>query len=155
MQIGIGYDIHKLIEGKKLVLGSVEIPYEKGFLAHTDGDVLIHSIIDALLGASGLGNIGEHFPDSEPKWKDANSMSLLEVVYIKIKGKGFKIVNIDSTIVVQEPKLSPYLNEMKKNISQALGISEEKIGIKPKTNEGLDSIGQKNAISAWSVALLN
>ena len=154
MPIGHGYDIHKLIPGRKLILGGVEIPYSKGLLGHTDADVLTHAIIDALLGAAGLGDIGQHFPDNDPKWKDANSLDLLELAYESIKNKGYEIINIDSTIVAEEPKLSPHVNNMKKVLSQAIEIKETQINIKAKTNEGLDSTGQKNAICAWAVALL-
>ena len=155
MPIGHGYDIHKLVPGRKLILGGVEIPHTKGLLGHTDADVLIHAIIDALLGAAGLGDIGQHFPDNDPKWKDANSLDLLKEIYLSLKNKGYKIINIDSTIVAEEPKLSPYISKMKKILSGALNISDNQINIKAKTNEGLDSTGQKNAICAWAVALIN
>ena len=154
MHIGHGYDIHKLVPGRKLILGGVEIPHSKGLLGHTDADVLTHTIIDALLGASGLGDIGQHFPDNDPKWKDANSLDLLEVTYESIKNKGYKIINIDSTIVAEEPKLAPYTSEMKKVLSRAMEIKENQINIKAKTNEGLDSTGQKNAICAWTSVLI-
>ena len=155
MKIGFGYDIHKLVKGRKLVLGGIEIPYTKGLLGHTDADVLVHAIIDSLLGASGLGDIGQHFPDTDPKWKGANSMDLLEVVYISIKNKGYTIVNIDSTIVAEEPKISPYTASMKILLAQALEIKDNQINIKAKTNEGQDSIGQKDAICAWAVSLIS
>lgn len=153
MPIGHGYDIHKLVPGRKLILGGIEIPYSKGLLGHTDADVLIHAIIDALLGAAGLGDIGWHFPDSDPKWKDANSLDLLEITCESIKNKGHEIINIDSTIVAEEPKLAPYISKMKKNLC-SIGLKENQINIKAKTNEGLDSIGQTNAICAWVVALI-
>lgn len=155
MQVGHGYDIHKLVPNKKLVLGGVEIPYPKGLLAHTDGDVLAHAIIDALLGATGEGNIGELFPDNDPKWKDANSMNLLEATYLILKNKGLKIINIDCTVVTEEPKLSQYIPQMKEKISKALELKlTTQLNIKPKTNEGLDSIGRKEAICAWAVAFI-
>lgn len=155
MQIGHGYDIHKLIPSRKLIIGGVEIPYSKGLLGHTDGDVLSHAIIDALLGATGQGDIGSHFPDSDPKWKDAYSIDLLEAVHIALKNKGHKIINIDSTIVAEEPKLSPYITQMKKKIFQILELKNAiQINIKAKTNEGLDSLGNKDAICAWAVALV-
>lgn len=154
MPIGHGYDIHKLVPKRKLILGGLEIPHSKGLLGHTDADVLTHSIIDALLGASGLGDIGQYFPNTDPKWKDANSLDLLEVAYTSVKNKGYKIINIDSTIVAEEPKLVPYTNKMKKNLCKILGIKDNQINIKAKTNEGLDSTGQKNAICAWAVALI-
>lgn len=155
MQVGHGYDIHKLVPNKKLVLGGVEIPYPKGLLAHTDGDVLAHAIIDALLGATGEGNIGELFPDNNPKWKDANSMNLLEATYLILKNKGLKIINIDCTVVAEEPKLTNYISQMKEKISKALELKlTTQLNIKPKTNEGLDSVGRKEAICAWAVAFI-
>lgn len=155
MQVGHGYDIHKLVPNKKLVLGGVEIPYPKGLQAHTDGDVLAHAIIDALLGATGEGNIGELFPDSDPKWKGANSMNLLEATYLILKNKGLKIINIDCTVVAEEPKLTNYISQMKEKISKALELKlTTQLNIKPKTNEGLDSVGRKEAICAWAVAFV-
>ena len=155
MHIGNGYDIHKLVPNRKLIIGGVEIPHPKGLLGHTDGDVLIHAIIDALLGATGQGDIGHYFPDTEPKWKDANSLDLLEAVYIAIKNKGHKIINIDSTIIAEEPKLSSHIQGMRKNIFRVLELKNViQISIKAKTNEGLDSIGSKSAIAAWAVALV-
>jgi 2-C-methyl-D-erythritol 2,4-cyclodiphosphate synthase len=157
MRTGIGYDLHKLTTGRKLIIGGVEIPHTKGLLGHTDADVLIHAVIDALLGATGQGDIGTQFPDSDQKWKDVNSIKLLEIVYKNnIKGKGFKIINIDSTIIAEEPKLKPYVADMKKNISKILELEDANlIGIKSKTNEGMDSTGQKNAIAAWAVVLVS
>ena len=154
MRTGYGYDIHKLVSNKKLILGGLEIPHSKGLLGHTDADVLTHAIIDALLGACGLGDIGQHFPDTDPKWKDANSLDLLEAVYLSMKKKGFKLVNIDSTIVAEEPKIGPHTDKIKFNIAKRLGIKEDQINIKCKTNEGLDSVGTKNAICAHAVALV-
>src|SRR3989338_8897241 len=122
MRIGHGYDIHKLAEDRKLIIGGVEIPYSKGLLGHTDADVLIHAIIDALLGAAGLGDIGQYFPDNDPKWKDAKSLDLLEIVYSTIKNKGYKIINIDSTIVAQEPKLSPHVALIKNKLCKFLEL---------------------------------
>lgn len=155
MRTGHGYDIHKLVSNRKLILGGVEIPHSKGLLGHTDADVLIHAIIDALLGAAGLGDIGQHFPNSDPKWKDAHSLDLLEVIYVSLKKKGYKILNIDSTIVAEEPKIAPYVEPMKKVLAQVLELKESQINIKLKTNEGLDSTGQKNAICAWAVVLID
>ena len=154
MRTGYGYDIHKLVSNKKLILGGLEIPHSKGLLGHTDADVLVHAIIDALLGACGLGDIGQHFPDTDPKWKDANSLDLLEAVYLSMKKKGFKLVNIDSTVVAEEPKIGPHVDKIKFNIAKRLGIKEDQINIKCKTNEGLDSVGTKNAICAHAVALV-
>lgn len=155
MQIGHGYDIHKLVPGRKLIIGGIEIPYTKGLLGHTDADVLIHAIIDALLGATGQGDIGEHFPDSDPKWKDASSMDLLEAVYIALKKRGYRIVNIDSTIVTEEPKLQNYIQEMRKNIMRMLELKNiVQISIKAKTNEGVGEVGQGQAICAWAIAMV-
>ena len=155
MQVGHGYDIHKLVPNRKLIIGGEEIPYSKGLSGHTDGDVLCHAIIDALLGACGMGDIGEHFPDTEPKWKDANSLNLLEAVYIAIKNKGHKIINIDCTVVAQEPKLASHIPKMRKKIFQILDLKDTvQINIKAKTNEGQDSVGNKDAICAWAVALV-
>lgn len=154
MQIGHGYDIHKLVEGRKLILAGVEIPYEKGLLGHSDADVITHAIIDALLGAAALGDIGKHFPDTDPKWKDANSLSLLNSTKSLLDNENFKINNIDCTIIAEEPKLSPFIETMKENICKVLQMNKNKINIKAKTNEGLDSTGEKNAISAFAVVTI-
>ncbi|MDD5595185.1 MAG: 2-C-methyl-D-erythritol 2,4-cyclodiphosphate synthase [Candidatus Omnitrophica bacterium] len=153
-RIGIGYDIHRLVEGRKLFIGGVEIPYHKGLLGHSDADVLLHAICDALLGACGQGDIGEHFPDTDPKYRDIASTKLLEEACEIIKGKGFLIGNIDSVIIAEEPKLLPLRNKIIKKISQLLKINEEKISLKAKTNEGLDAIGQGQAIACYAVALI-
>lgn len=155
MRIGIGYDIHKLVEGRKLILGGISIPNKKGLLGHTDADVLTHAIIDALLGAAGLGDIGQHFPDTDSRWKDANSIDLLEITLNSLKTKGYKVTNVDTVIITEEPKLSPFTSSMKIHLAKVLGIKEEQISIKPKTNEGQDSIGQKNSICAWASVLLD
>lgn len=152
--IGIGYDIHKLAEGEKLILGGIEIITPKGTLAHSDGDVLIHSIIDAMLGASGLGDIGEHFSDNNITYKDADSCELLEIVNNWILEKDFHIVNIDATIVLELPKLSSYKIAIKDNLAKILNISSEKINIKAKTNEKQDSIGANNSIAVYSICQL-
>lgn len=151
MRIGTGYDIHKLEIGRKLILGGVVIPYEKGFIAHSDGDVLVHSIIDAILGALGKRDIGVHFSDKDPKYKDADSMKLLKTICMMYD---FKIINIDSNIICEEPKLKPYINKMKENLADILNIGQELISIKAKTNEGLDSVGEGRAISANCTLLL-
>ncbi len=155
MKIGQGYDIHRLIEGKKLTLGGVTIPYEKGLYGHSDADVLTHAIIDAILGAACLGDIGKYFPDNDMKWKDANSIDLLKVALEHVKNLGLKIVNIDSTIIAEEPKLSPYIDKMRESLSKALEININQINIKAKTNEGQDSIGQKQSICAHAIVLLS
>ncbi len=154
MRIGHGYDIHKLVPNKKLIIGGIEIPYSKGLLGHSDADVLIHAIIDAMLGACGLGDIGLHFPCNDEKWKDSSSLDLLLITNRTITDKGFQINNIDSTIVLEEPKLFPYIHEMRKKISDVLKINYDQINIKAKTNEEQDSIGQKNSICAWAVILI-
>ena len=155
MLIGHGYDIHRLVSGRKLIIGGVDIPHKKGLLGHTDADVLVHAIIDALLGACGLGDIGKHFPDSDPKWKDVNSLDLLRSTFIMIKNKKHSIINIDSTIVAEEPKLAPYMQKMRENIATVLQVKDiSRINIKAKTNEEQDSVGKKDAICVWAVALL-
>ena len=152
MRIGIGYDIHKLVEGRNLILGGVKIPYELGLLGHSDADVLIHAIIDAILGALALRDIGYHFPDTDPKYKNADSIKLLKETKKLING--YKIVNIDSNIICQKPKLKDYIEDMRKNISKALDIELNQISIKAKTNENLDSVGSNLAITSQAVVLL-
>ena len=154
MRIGQGYDIHKLVEGRPLIIGGVHIPYEKGLLGHSDADVLIHAVIDSIFGAVNEGDIGEHFPDTDPKFKGADSIKLLEETAEILKEKGYEILNIDSTVICQKPKLSPYKKEMAKNLANALKISPDKISIKGKTKEELDSTGRGDAIEAISVVLV-
>lgn len=153
-RIGIGYDIHKLTDNRNLIIGGIEIPYEKGLLGHSDADVLIHAIIDALLGALCMNDIGTLFPDSDEKFKDANSMILLEQTYKLIKNKGYLISNIDSNIIAQEPKMAPYIPLMKDNLSRILSIDFDDISVKAKTNENMDSVGEKRAIEANAVVML-
>lgn len=154
MQVGIGYDLHRLVRGRRLVLGGVEIPYPQGLLAHSDGDVLVHSIIDALLGALGEGDIGQHFPDTDEQYKDIKSLILLRRVREMLKKRGAKIDNIDATVLAERPKIAPYVEEMKENISSTLKIEKEKINIKAKTNEGLGFIGKGEGIAALAVVSL-
>jgi len=154
MRIGIGYDLHRLRKGRKLILGGVEIPYPKGLFGHSDADVLLHAIADALLGAANLGDIGKHFPDTDPKYKNISSKIILEKVYRLVRKKGYKIENVDSVIIAEEPRLAPYIPQMKRNTSWVLKIKPEEISIKAKTNEKLGYLGQKQAISAYAVALL-
>ena len=156
LRIGNGYDIHRLVVGRKLILGGVVLkhPENLGLDGHSDADVLIHSIMDALLGALSLGDIGKYFPPSDEKWKDANSLSLLSEVVELIRNEGWEVNNIDSVIVAERPKLKPYLERMKKNISNTLGIDESLIGIKATTNEKLGPEGREEGISCHSVALL-
>ena len=152
MRVGIGYDVHKLVEGKKLILGGVEIPFEKGLLGHSDGDVLLHAICDALLGAAGEGDIGQHFPDTSPEYKDISSLVLLE----KVKGliKEYRINNIDSIVIAQEPKLALYLEKMKENIAKVLKIDKDRINIKATTTEGLGPLGRGEGIAAYAMVSL-
>lgn len=153
-KIGLGYDIHRLVEDRDLIIGGVKIPYEKGLLGHSDADVLIHAIIDALLGAANLADIGTLFPDTDPKYKDANSIMLLKNVIELVKEKGYKINNIDSNIIAQAPKMMPHIPEMKKVLANAMDIDIESISIKAKTKEKLDSVGEKLAIETNAVVLL-
>lgn len=154
MRIGIGYDIHKLVENRDLILGGVKIPYELGLLGHSDADVLIHAIIDSMLGALALRDIGYHFPDTDERFKNANSMVLLKETLKVIQKEGYKIVNIDSNIICQKPKLMNYIEDMRKNIAQTLEIELNQISIKAKTNEQMDSTGNGIAIVANAVCLL-
>lgn len=153
-RIGQGFDIHKLVEGRKLILGGVEIDYDKGLLGHSDADALAHSITDALFGALALGDIGTHFPDTDPQYKDKDSMILLKESYEIVKSQGYKINNIDNTIFAQEPKMKPYIPLMRKKLARVLEIDENLISIKAKTMEEQDSVGQKQAISASSIIML-
>lgn len=151
MRIGLGYDIHRLVEGRRLVLGGVEIPYIKGLDGYSDADVLLHAICDAILGAIGKGDIGMHFPNTDPAFKDVQSTELLSKVNATLKASGFKIINVDSTLILEEPKLEPFKNKMKQIISDTLGISEEAVNIKATTQEGVGSLGRGEAIAAYAV----
>ena len=151
MRIGIGNDIHRLIEGRPLILGGVEIPYSKGEEAHSDGDVLVHAIIDAILGACAKGDIGRLFPPSDERYKDANSLQLLKQT---VEYAGAKIINLDSSITLEEPKLRPYIATMRERIAEVLSIDIDRVSIKAKTNEGLDETGKGNAVSAIAVVLV-
>ena len=153
-RIGIGYDIHKLVEGRDLIIGGIKITHEKGLLGHSDADVLIHAIIDAMLGALALDDIGTIFPDTDIKYKDIDSTILLKKVLNFIQKKGFHIVNIDSNIIAQEPKMMPYIPKMKTQIAKILGLSADDISIKAKTKENMDAVGMKLAIEANAVVLL-
>lgn len=155
MRIGTGYDVHRLTENRKLIIGGVEIPYEKGLLGHSDADVLLHAIMDAILGGAAMGDIGKHFPDSDERYKGISSLKLLEEVFTLIEGKGYCIINIDATIVAQKPKMSPYIDNMKENISKALRIDIDDINIKATTEEGLGFTGSGEGISAQAVCLIN
>ena len=154
MRVGLGYDVHKLVEGRKLIIGGVNVPHEKGLLGHSDADVLIHAVMDSILGALALGDIGKHFPDTDEKYKGADSMKLLEFVYNLINEKGYGIDNIDCTIIAQSPKMAPHIQNMRENIAKALNTSIENINVKATTEEGLGFTGAKEGIAAQSICLL-
>lgn len=154
MRVGLGYDVHKLAENRKLIIGGVDIPYEKGLLGHSDADVLIHAIMDALLGASKLGDIGVLFPDTDPKYKGISSITLLKYVKEEMDKKNIKIVNIDSIIVAQKPKMRPYIAEMEENIAKALNINVDDINIKATTEEELGFTGSGEGISSKAVCMI-
>jgi 2-C-methyl-D-erythritol 2,4-cyclodiphosphate synthase len=153
-RIGVGNDIHRLVEGRKLILGGVEIPYDRGLLGHSDGDSLTHAITDALLGAAGLGDIGLHFSDKDPRWAGADSLVFLRHACGLLEESGFEIANVDATILAERPKMAPHVAEMKTRLAEAMGIDQSRINIKAKTNEGLDAIGRGEAIGAQAVALI-
>lgn len=154
MRIGMGYDVHRLVEGRKLIMGGVEIPYEKGLLGHSDADVLLHAISDALLGAAALGDIGKHFPDSDPAYKGISSMILLQKVGQLLMEKGFLIENIDATIIAQAPKMRPYIETMRENIANVLDIQVEQVNVKATTEEGLGFTGSGEGISSQAICML-
>ena len=151
---GIGYDLHRLAEGRKLIVGGIELPFDKGPVGHSDGDVLVHAMCDALLGAAGLGDIGTHFPDTDPKWKGANSLLFLGRVKKLLDEKNFVIEHIDAVVITEKPKLGPHFSKMRDAMAEAMGIAREKIHLKAKTNEGVDAIGRGEAIAAYVVATL-
>lgn len=155
MRIGSGYDVHKLVEGRKLILGGVEIEHSKGLLGHSDADVLVHAIMDAILGAAALGDIGKHFPDTDNKFKGISSMILLKEVFYLLDNKGYCIINIDTTIVAQKPKLAPYIDSMRKNIADVLNISVDDVNIKATTEEKLGFTGREEGISSSAVCLID
>lgn len=154
MRIGMGYDVHRLTQNRKLVIGGVEIPYEKGLLGHSDADVLLHAVMDALLGAAALGDIGKHFPDTDPAYKGISSVKLLEHVGKLLEDNLFLIENIDATIIAQAPKMRPYIDTMRENIAKALGIQTEQVNVKATTEEGLGFTGTGEGISSQAVCLL-
>ena len=154
MRIGTGYDIHRLVEDRRLVLGGVEIPYHKGLLGHSDADVLSHAIADAILGAAGLHDIGHFFPDTDPKLEGIDSQIILRKAIAEVSHLGYKLQNIDSTLIAQEPKIGPHINSMKRVLSNSLGVTEDSIGIKATTNEGVGDIGKGLAIAAQAACLL-
>lgn len=155
MRIGYGYDVHALTKGRKLILGGVEIPHDFGLLGHSDADVLVHAIMDALLGAAALNDIGKHFPDTDPKYKGADSLLLLKEVARLIDNKNYMIENIDSTIIAQSPKLAPFIDEMRQNIARTLRIDIQQVNVKATTTEHLGFEGRKEGISAVSVTILS
>ena len=154
MRIGMGYDVHKLVQDRGLIMGGVKIPYEKGLLGHSDADVLLHAIMDALLGAAALGDIGKHFPDSDPKYKGISSILLLEHVGALLEENCFFIENIDATIIAQAPKMRPYIDQMRENIAKALGIDISQVNVKATTEEGLGFTGTGEGISSQAICLL-
>ena len=155
MRIGLGYDVHKLVEGRPLIIGGVNVPHEKGLLGHSDADVLIHAIMDGMLGALVLGDIGKHFPDTDEKYKGADSMKLLKCVNDLINEKGYEINNVDSIIVAQSPKMAPHIEQMRVNIATVLNTDIDNISVKATTEEGLGFTGEKQGISSQSICLLN
>lgn len=152
---GIGYDLHRLAEGRKLILGGVELAFPKGPVGHSDGDALAHALCDALLGAAGLGDIGTHFPDTDPKWKDVSSLRFLEHIRDLLAGHGFRIVHIDAIVIAEKPKLGPHFPAMREALAKSLGIAPSTINLKAKTNESVDAIGRGEAIAAHAIATLD
>jgi len=154
MRIGFGYDVHKLVEDRKFILGGVQIPFEKGLLGHSDADVLAHAVTDALFGAAALGDIGTHFPDTDSKYKDANSLILLKDCCTELHRLGYRIVNIDTTVVCQSPKLAPFIERIRTSLSSAMDISVSQISVKAKTEEKMGFTGEGNGVKAYAVALI-
>ena len=154
MRIGHGYDVHRLVEGRALILGGVEIPYERGLLGHSDADVLTHAVMDALLGAAGLGDIGKHFPDTDPAFKGADSLKLLDHVVSVLDGEGWKVGNVDATIIAQRPKLAPHIPTMRDNLAQRMGVEPGQVNVKATTEEKLGFTGSGEGMAAHAVCLL-
>ena len=155
IRTGLGYDAHRLVEGRRLVLGGVEIPHSMGLLGHSDADVLAHAVMDALLGAAADGDIGRHFPDNDPKWKDADSIGLLRAVAARLASLGFSIVNTDATVVAETPKLAPHIPAMRARLAEAMGIPAEAVSVKATTVEGMGAIGRREGISAMAIATIS
>ena len=153
-RVGTGYDLHRLVEGRRLVLGGVDVPFERGALGHSDADVICHAATDAVLGAACLGDIGRHFPDTEPAWKDASSVELLRQAVALVSSAGFRIVNLDVVVVLERPKIAPFLDRIRQSLAEALGVGVESVSVKGKTNEGVDAVGRGEAIAAHAVALV-
>lgn len=154
MRIGNGYDVHRLVEGRKLVIGGVDIPYEKGLLGHSDADVLLHAVCDALLGAAGKGDIGKHFPDTDPRYKGISSLTLLEEVHRLLHASGFQVNNVDATIVAERPKMAPYIASMVQNIASGVKIDRSAVNVKATTTEGLGFAGKGEGIAAYAVCTI-
>ena len=154
VRMGIGYDLHRLEAGRKLIVGGIELPFDKGPVGHSDGDVLAHALCDALLGAAGLGDIGTHFPDTDAKWKGANSLKFLEHARELLDGKNFVIEHVDAVVILEQPKLGPHFPKMREALAKSLGVSAEKIHLKAKTNEGVDAVGRGEAIACHVAATL-
>ncbi|MDI6698415.1 MAG: 2-C-methyl-D-erythritol 2,4-cyclodiphosphate synthase [Candidatus Saccharicenans sp.] len=155
IKAGLGYDLHRLVPGRKLIIGGVSLPSDVGCLAHSDGDVLVHSLIDALLGAGGLGDIGQWFPDTDPTFKDISSLELLRRVMAELRQAGFTVLNTDSVVILEKPKLGPYFPAMRANLAPLLGIDPDRVGLKAKTSEGVGEVGSGQAVACWTVALLS
>ncbi len=153
-RVGTGYDIHRLVEGRPLILGGVTIPYERGLLGHSDADALAHAVTDALLGALALGDIGSHFPDTDPRWAGADSLALLKCAVALVAARGFAVANVDASIIAERPKLAPYIGAMRERLSATLQLALDAVSVKAKTNEGLDATGRREAIAVHAVALL-
>jgi 2-C-methyl-D-erythritol 2,4-cyclodiphosphate synthase len=154
MRIGHGYDVHRLVDDRKLIMGGVEIPWDKGLLGHSDADVLLHAVADALLGALAMGDIGKHFPDTDPAFKGADSMKLLEYVVGLVRERGYQVGNLDATIIAQRPKMAPHIPAMRENIARACGVEVDRINVKATTEEGLGFTGRAEGISAHAVVLM-
>ena len=154
MRIGKGYDVHRLVEGRKLILGGVDIPYEKGLLGHSDADVLVHAVMDSLLGAAALGDIGKHFPDTDEKYKGISSLELLKHVSLLLESKGYSIINVDATIIAQKPKMAPHILKMRENMASVLGIDVDLINVKATTEEGLGFTGEGLGIASDAICLI-
>ncbi len=154
MRVGIGYDLHRLEPGRQFILGGVQIPHDRGFLAHSDGDVLAHAVIDALLGAAGLGNIGRRFPDTDPALKGVDSMLLLAQTMELLRGSGWSVVNVDAVVVAERPRLNPHLEAVSRRLAEVMGLDPGLISVKPKTSEGVNAEGRGEAVSVQAVVLL-
>lgn len=154
MRIGIGYDVHRLVEGRPLILGGVEVPHERGLLGHSDADALAHAIIDALLGAAALGDIGQHFPDTDPAWRGADSLRLLEAVVGLVEQAGYRVGNVDATVVLQRPKLRPHLEAMRANLARALKVDVGQVSVKATTGEAMGFVGREEGAAVHAVCLL-